>query len=79
MNNIRENKYYKLGVILIKISLLAFLIYTVIQFFDTISQATLYILLGVILTWRIWKFFLKLIWLLIQISIFCYVIYLLIF
>ena len=79
MNNIRENKYYKLGVILIKLSLLVFVIYTVVQFFDTISQSTLYILLGIILTWRIWKFFLKLIWLLIQISIFCYVIYLLIF
>ncbi|GAB6118952.1 hypothetical protein [Dysgonomonas termitidis] len=79
MNNIRENKYYKLGVILIKISLLAFLIYTVVQFFDTISQATLYIFLGIILTWRIWKFFVKLILLLIQIGIFFYVIYLLIY
>ena len=79
MNNIRENKYYKLGVILIKISLLGFLIYTVVQFFDTISQATLYILSGIILTWRIWKFFVKLIWLLVQIGIFFYVIYLLIY
>lgn len=79
MKNIRDNRYYKLVMVLIKISLLAFIIYTVIQFFDTISQATLYILLGIILTWRIWKFFLKLIWLLVQISIFCYVIYLLIF
>ncbi len=79
MNNIRENRYYKLAMILIKLSLLVFVIYTVVQFFDTISQTTLYILLGIILTWRIWKFFLKLIWLLIQISIFCYVIYLLIF
>lgn len=79
MNNIRENKYYKLVMILIKISLLGFIIYTMVQFFHTISQNTLYILLGVILTWRIWKFFLKLIWLLIQISIFCYVIYLLIY
>lgn len=79
MNNIRENKYYKLGVILIKLSLLAFVIYTAVQFFDTISQATLYILLGIILTWRIWKFFVKLIWLLLQIGIFFYVIYLLIY
>lgn len=79
MNNIRENKYYKLVMILIKISLLGFIIYTMVQFFHTISQNTLYILLGVILTWRIWKFFLKLMWLLIQISIFCYVIYLLIY
>lgn len=79
MNNISGNKYYKLGMILIKLSLLGFLIYTVIQFFDTISQSTLYILLGIILTWRIWKFFVKLIWLLIQIGIFFYVIYLLIY
>ncbi|GEM_PF-2844801 len=79
MNNIRENKYYKLVIILIKISLLGFVIYTLIQFFQTISQATLCILLGIILTWRIWKFFLKLIWLFIQIGIFCYIIYLLIY
>ena len=79
MNNIRENKYYKLGVILIKLSLLAFVIYTVVQFFDIISQATLYIFLVIILTWRIWKFFVKLIWLFIQIGIFFYVIYLLIY
>ena len=79
MNNIRENKYYKLAMILIKLSLLVFVIYTVVQFFHTISQTTLYIFLGIILTWRIWKFFLKLIWLLVQIGIFCYVIYLLIY
>lgn len=79
MNNISGNKYYKLAMRLIKLSLLVFVIYTVVQFFDTISQATLYIFLGIILTWRIWKFFVKLIWLLIQIGIFFYVIYLLIY
>ncbi len=79
MNNISGNKYYKLVMILIKISLLGFIIYAVVQFFHTISQSTFYIIIGIILTWRIWKFSIKLIWLLIQIGIFCYVIYLLIY
>ncbi len=79
MKDIRENKYYKLVLILIRISLLGFVIYTLIQFIHTLSESTLYILIGIILTWRIWKFFTKLIWLLIQIGIFCYVIYLLIY
>lgn len=78
MENIRENKYYKLVKLLVKIALTAFIMYTAVQFFREISQSTLYIIIGVILSWRIWKFLFKLIWLLIQIGIFFYVIYLLI-
>lgn len=78
MKNIRENKYYKPVTVLIKLSLLAFAAYTVIQFFHTISQSTLLIIAGIILSWRIWKFFIRLVWLLVQIGVFCYVIYLLI-
>lgn len=78
MKDIRGNKYYKLVVIIVKLLSLAFIIYTVIQFFQTISESTLYIIIGIALSWRIWVGLFKLTWLLIQFSIFLGVIYLLI-
>lgn len=78
MKKLRDSKYYKLTVTVLKLLLLGFIIYAVYDFLTTISQSTLYILIGIILSWRIWKFLFKLIWLLIQIGIFFYVIYLLI-
>lgn len=78
MNNIRENKYYKIAVIVLKLLLLAFIIHTVIQFFQTVSQSTLLIIAGILLTWRIWMFLFRLTWLLVQVAVFFAVIYLLI-
>ncbi len=78
MENIRENKYCELAIAVIKPALLAFIIYTVIQFFQTISVSTTYILAGIILTWRIWAFLFRLAWLLVQVAVFFVVIYLLI-
>lgn len=78
VENIRENKYYKLVKLLVKIALAAFIMYTAVQFFREISQSTLYIITGIILSWRIWKFLFKLLLLLLQIGIFFYVVYLLI-
>lgn len=57
---------------------IAFLVVTAVQFIQAVSTLTLLIIGGVILSWRIWKFMFKLLWLLLQIGIFFYVIYLLI-
>lgn len=78
MKKLRERKYYKLTVTVLKLLLFGFIIYAVYDFLTTVSQSTLYIIIGIILSWRIWKFMLKLLWLFIQIGISFYVIYLLI-
>ncbi|MDH6310903.1 hypothetical protein M2451_004058 [Dysgonomonas sp. PFB1-18] len=79
MKNIKENKYWTMAVPVVKVMLLAFIIYTIIQFFSTISQSTLYIIIGIVLSWRVWRALFRLTWLLIQIAIAFAVIYLLIF
>lgn len=76
--NNRNRRVCQIATTIVMLLPVVFIVLTTIQFVQTVSTLTLLITGGVILSWRIWKFVLKLLWLFLQTGIFFYVIYLLI-
>lgn len=74
-----KEKRIRIIAILIMLLPVVFVAVAIILFIHSASTHTLLIIGGVILTWKMWKLLLKLLWLIVKIIIFLGVLYLLIF